>query len=97
MIKSGFNALRVSNYYKETLEGITSLTVANYGSDPLKVIVSDVTFIVPAFNAEIGVPYGSFNIPGDGTACDITLEIKFSGASKDAVISYRKINTCNIQ
>jgi len=97
MIKSGFNALRISADYKDDFEGITSLTVANYGSDPLNVIVSGVTFPVPAFSTEIGVPYGSFNLPGDGTACDITLEIKFSGSSKNAVITYRKLlDTCNI-
>ncbi|MEE1897089.1 hypothetical protein V1389_02000 [Flavobacterium rakeshii] len=97
MKKTGFNAMQISNDIKLELKGVTSLTVANYGSDPLKVIVNDTPFPVLAFNTEIGVPYGSFNIPGDGTACDITLEIKFSGASKNSIISYRKLlDTCNI-
>lgn len=97
MKQSGLNALRISNDQPINLKGVTSLTVANYGSDPLNVVVSGVTFPVPAFNAEIGVPYGSFNLPGDGTACDITLEIKFSGNNKNAIITYRKLlDTCNI-
>lgn len=94
MNKSGFNSQLITNDDKITLAGVTSLTLANYGSNDLTVTVNDVPRIVPAFKPEIGVPYGSFNIPGDGTACDVTLEVKFNGTSKNAILDYRLIKKC---
>ncbi|QEE49646.1 hypothetical protein FUA48_08630 [Flavobacterium alkalisoli] len=94
MNKSGFNSQLITNDDKIILEGVTSLTLANYGADDLTVTVNDVSRKVPAFNTEIGVPYGSFNIPGDGTACDVTLVVKFNGTSKNAILDYRLIKKC---
>lgn len=94
MNKSGFNSQLITNDDKIILEGVTSLTLSNYGTNDLTVTVNDVPRIVPAFKPEIGVPYGSFNIPGDGTACDVTLEVKFNGTSKNAILDYRLIKKC---
>lgn len=94
MNKSGFNSRLITKNEIIPLEGVTSLTLSNYGSEDLIVTVNDVSRIVPAFKPEIGVPYGSFNIPGDGTACNVTIEVKFNGTSKNAILDYRLIKKC---
>lgn len=94
MLKSGFTSIQINSDGPQYLKDITSLTISNYGNSELTVIVNDVPRIVPAFNPAIGVPYGSFNIPGDGTACEIKLELKFTGGIGKAILDYRKLKNC---
>ncbi|MUV03176.1 hypothetical protein GN157_05585 [Flavobacterium rakeshii] len=91
MEKTGLISRNIGRDYKTELKDITSLTISNYGSDPITVVVNDVPRPVPAFNPEIGVPM-SYNLPGDGTACNLTIEIKFNGNSKYAILDYRVYN-----
>jgi len=94
-MKSGFISRRYSaNTPKHLLERVTSLSVSNYGDTDAFVTVNDVTRKVPAFNAAIGVPMGVFNIPGDGTACDIYITIDFQNNSGDVILDYRTLKTC---
>lgn len=94
MLKTGFTSIQISQDNSQYLQEITSLTISNYGATDLTVIVNDVARIVPKFSAEIGVPFGSFNLPGDGTACDIKLELKFAGGAGKAILDYRKLMQC---
>lgn len=92
MIRTGFISRKIGNDTKLDLKKVTSLTLSNYGANDLTVIVNNVERIVPALKPEIGVPMGSFNLPGDGTACDLTIEVKFNGDSKFAILDYRVYN-----
>ncbi|QEE49610.1 hypothetical protein FUA48_08450 [Flavobacterium alkalisoli] len=92
MEKTGLISRLIGSDIKMNLKNVTSLTLSNYGSDPLTVIVNDVPRTVPALREEIGVPMGSYNLPGDGTACKLTLEVKFTGESKHAILDYRVYN-----
>lgn len=94
MLKTGFTSIQISQDTSQYLEDITSLTISNYGATDLTVVINDVARIVPKFSTEIGVPFGSFNLPGDGTACDIKLELKFVGGAGKAILDYRKIKEC---
>ncbi|RDI07047.1 hypothetical protein [Flavobacterium sp. AG291] len=94
MQKSGFASIQINSDTTQFLDGITSLSISNYGATALTVTVNDVARVVPAFNPAIGVPFGSFNIPGDGTACEINLELKFEGGSGKAILDFRKIKKC---
>ena len=89
MTKSGFKSLKISTDRTLHLKDVTSLTISNYGAFPITVIVDDVARPVPPFKEEIGVPFGSFNIPGDGTACSVSIQIKFNGNGGNAIIDYR--------
>ncbi|ALM50314.1 hypothetical protein AMR72_16335 [Flavobacterium psychrophilum] len=91
MLKTGFTSIQIDSDMPLYLEDITSLTLANYGTTPMKVIVNDVARTIPAFNAEVGVPFGSFNLPGDGTACKVKIEVKFDGGIGKAILDYRKL------
>lgn len=93
MEKSGFKTLQYTKDDTIRLEGITSLTVNNYGDTDLEVIVNDVSRKVPALKPEIGVPFGSFNLPGDGTACTIEIKLQFTGGLGKALVDYRKLIT----
>ncbi|AXG72945.1 hypothetical protein DVK85_01335 [Flavobacterium arcticum] len=92
MVQSGFVSLPFTEDDSTTIEDVTSLTISNYGTTALTVSVNGVPRTVPAFNADIGVPFGSFNIPGDGTAT-AKLEIKFAfvGGTGNAILDYRKL------
>ena len=92
MEKSGFTSQRINKDEKlPEITGVTSLTISNYGDTDLTVIVNDVPRPVPAFNQDIKVPFGSFNLPGDGTACDVRIELKFQGGRGQAILDYRKL------
>ncbi|MXN90159.1 hypothetical protein GR160_02885 [Flavobacterium sp. Sd200] len=77
------------------LNDITSLTIANYGEFEVTAFVNDVARKIPGFNPAIGVPYGSYNLPGDGTYCDVNIRIEIKGAG-EVIIDYRKLipQTC---
>jgi len=95
MNKSGFLSQKFyANSGKMPLKDVTSLTVSNYGNTEVTVTIADVARIVPAFNPAIGVPFGSFNIQGDGTACDIVITIEFTGGSGECILDYRTFKTC---
>lgn len=91
MHKTGFNSIQYSSDDTIKLEGITSLTISNYGTSIVTVVINDVPRNIPALKPEIGVPFGSFNLPGDGTACDITITFKFAGGAGNAILDYRKL------
>jgi len=95
MEKSGFNTLK---YNKSSslikLTDVTSLTISNYGASDVTAVVNGISRKIVAFKPAIGVPYGSFNIPGDGTACDLDIRIEMNGTG-DVIIDYRKLKpTC---
>lgn len=93
MQKSGFISEEFRTDKQIQLENISSLTISNYGDTPLTVTISSVSRIVPPLKEEIGVPFGSFNLPGDGTACDIKLEMNFENGTGRAILDYRKVQT----
>ena len=96
MEKTGLlsRAIQSDTRFSET--NITSLTVSNHGDTVMTVTQGGVSRTIPAFRDDIGVPFGSFNIPGDGTMSDIEIEISFEGGAGKAIIDYRKvqIKTC---
>lgn len=100
MIKSGLTLQKITQdtNYSE-LTDITSLTVSNMGASNLTLTVNDVPVLIPAFDPAFKVPFGSFNLPGDGTACAVRLAFSFNGGTGHAVLHYRKLlintNTCN--
>lgn len=95
MNKSGLISQRyTANSEKEQLKDITSLTLSNYGETEITVTINNQSRKVPAFNPTIGVPFGSFNIQGDGTACDIDITIEFAGGTGECILDYRKFKTC---
>jgi hypothetical protein len=94
MRKSGFNSNKITGYIFLPLKDVTSLTISNYGSSIAKVTIDGIERDVPAYNPLIGVPFGSFNIPGDGTACDLDLYIDFVGGTGEVILDYRREKTC---
>lgn len=95
MKKTGFVSRKFTNDDRIELTEVTSLTLSNYGEKDLTVIVNDIERTVPAFRSDIGVPFGSFNIPGDGSACDVVIEVKFEDGQGLAILDYRKIKNQN--
>lgn len=96
MKRTGFVSHKLTTDDKLILTDITSLTLSNYGDKDLVVIVNDVERTVPALKSDIGVPFGSFNIPGDGTACALVIEVRFQDGQGLAILDYRKVQpkTC---
>ena len=96
MQKTVFTSIQVSQNKSFYLDGITSLTISNYGNSNLRIIIAGVMRIIPAFKAEIGVPFGAFNLPGDGTECNIDFALEFdAGTVNNAILDYRAIKkTC---
>lgn len=91
MTKTGFTSIQIGSDTPLNLENISSLTIANYGTTVLTIVANDVARTIPAFNNEVGVPFGSFNLPGDGTLCDVRLEFKFETGKGLAILDYRKL------
>jgi hypothetical protein len=96
MLKSGYTALQYQGNETVRVEGITSLTISNHGNSDLYVIIDNVRRKVPALNPLIGIPMGSFNMPGDGTVCNLEIKLEFDGGQGDAIVDYRKLTpqTC---
>lgn len=92
---TGFNSVEVTQNERFVLSGISSLSVSNYGSVDLFVIIANVRRVVPAFDPGINVPY-TFDIDGDGTLSKITITIEFDAVSKtgQAILDYRKSEIC---
>lgn len=97
MEKSGFSSRKIANNQSLQLEDITSLTVSNYGNTNALVTVNGITRKVLAFNPVIGVPFGSFNIPGDGTYSTIEIAIEFPEGPGEVILDYRKIQRQSTQ
>ena len=92
MLKSGFLSRQITeDTGRFTITDVTSLTISNYGGTDLFVTIDDKERKIPAFNGSIGVPFGSFNLPGDGTACDLDISFKFTGGTGNAMLDYRKL------
>ena len=90
-IQSGFTSRQFSANAVETFKNVTSLTISNYGENEVTVIINDIARPIPAFNPQIGVPFGAFNLPGDGTACTIRIELKFAAGVSNVIIDYRSL------
>lgn len=93
MQKTVFTSIQVSQNKPFYLKGITSLTISNYGSSNLTINIGGVPRTIPAFKPEIGVPFGAFNLPGDGTVCDISFDLVFDAGVANAILDYRAIET----
>ncbi|MGQ2982116.1 hypothetical protein [Flavobacterium sp.] len=92
MLQSGFKSTPITQDLSElTIENVTSLTISNYGNTVLSVTIGDVTRIIPPFNPAIGVPFGSFSLPCDGTACDLRISFNFDTGIGSAILDYRKL------
>ena len=90
MESTGFVSRTITTNKKETLQHVTCLTVSNYGDTELQLTVNGTTRLVPPLREDIGVPFGAFNLPCDGTAClEIRLEFAFTGGSGKAILDYR--------
>ena len=90
-ILSGFTSRQFTANAVETFTDVTSLTISNYGANEVTVIINDVARPIPAFNPQIGVPFGAFNLPGDGTACTIKVELLFAAGASMVIIDYRSL------
>ena len=95
MLRTGLVSIEINRNESKYLENITSLTISNYGDSELIVTINDVSRPIPPFSNEIGVPFGSFNLPGDGTVTDkITIDFTFTGGAGKAILDYRKLIQC---
>lgn len=92
MMLTGFSSERITNNYERIIEQVTSFTISNYGNTYLDVTIGGVKRRVPAFNVAYGVPFGAFNMPGDGFVIEnVTIKFEFEGGSGNAILDYRSL------
>ncbi|MFY0481660.1 hypothetical protein ACI6PS_03570 [Flavobacterium sp. PLA-1-15] len=91
MNKTGINSDKITKGERIKRENVSSLSIANYGNTDMMVTLNDVTEMVPPYDA-VNKYARSFQLPGDGTFCDIDMVVDFAGGSGEAVLRYRTYN-----
>lgn len=90
MIHTGLNSVKVNGLKTLDLKNISSLSVSNYSTIDIYVMISNVKRPIPAFNPAINIPY-VFTIDGDGTLSDMEITIGSDAVGTiNAIVDYRK-------
>jgi|GEM_PF-3009972 len=94
MQKSTLIGTRITSNTTLTLPDVTSLTISNWGSSELVVVVNDTPETIKAYDATLIEPY-RFNVGGDSTRCDIRIIFQFVGGTGNASVWYKQYKEQN--
>lgn len=93
MHKSAYNSKKIQKNHKQTIDGVTSLTVTNLGASNLVLMVNGEAWDLPL--KEIGKTTQSrFVITPDFTQSQYILEFVFEGGAGEAILAYKKLIDC---
>lgn len=92
MLKTIFNTEKITASIKNwKMSGLTSLSIANVGTEDITLTISNVSRVIPAFDTALFFAPPQFEIAGDGTAFEIEFSLKIETKAGSAILDYRTI------